>query len=285
MDSVSLHEQLAGLAPALLGMAGRVGGRTDAGTAASLGEIEAHVARGCSRCARALVNGREEAVTVAEATNTSAPRAGLRERVLGSARAGALAARQGRRPRRLFDPAGELARLHAGAPGEAERVREIDALGVGASGSAAAARLLAGLHREVGFPLLFVSVVRGERVGFWAQHGFDALFASDASGASGSRDRRRETTFCTHTVSMEAPLILPDAAAEPFFRGSNMVVREGIRAYVGVPLQTWRGTSRAMIVGTVCAMDFVPRRIGPAVVAAMEACAAAVAAEIELSRA
>ncbi len=161
-----------------------------------------------------------------------------------------------------------------GAPGDAERVREVDALAVAAPpADDLTGRLLAQLQRVVGFPLLFVSVVRGDRTGYRAQRGLDGLLGE-------ARDRRRETSFCTHTVSLDAPLLVPDAAAEPFFRGSTMVRRDGIRAYVGVPLRT----SRGVVVGTVCAMDFVPRRLGPEVVSALQLFAEPIVAEIERAR-
>jgi GAF domain-containing protein len=57
-------------------------------------------------------------------------------------------------------------------------------------------------------------------------------------------------------------------------------MRDGIRAYAGVPLRT----SRGIVVGTVCAMDFTPRPIGPAVVRTLERFAALIAAEIERGR-
>jgi GAF domain-containing protein len=56
-----------------------------------------------------------------------------------------------------------------------------------------------------------------------------------------------------------------------------MVMRDGIRAYVGVPLRT----SRGVVVGTVCAMDFTPRPIPEAVVRTIEGYAALIAAEVE----
>ena len=115
-----------------------------------------------------------------------------------------------------------------------------------------------------------MSVLRGDRCGYRAQIGLDGA----------ARDRRRETTFCTHTVSGGGPMVVPDAAREPFFRGSPMVLRDGIRAYVGVPLRT----SRGIVIGTVCAMDFVPRRIGPEVVRTLERYAEPLVAEIERAR-
>jgi GAF domain-containing protein len=280
MDPTALHEHLAERSAAVLAAA----------TTDDLAEVEAHLDAGCSRCARALVNARDATVLLAESAPAAAPGLALRTRVLGGARAALTARREqavttgapsaNPRPKRFFfDPAGELARLHIGAPGDAERTREIDALQVTLSPAGdASGRLLAELQREVGFPLLFVSVVRGARVGYRVQCGLDLPLPP--THPSLPVDRRRETSFCTHTVSTDAPLVVPDAAAEPFFRGSAMVVRDGIRAYIGVPLRT----SRSIVVGTVCAMDFTPRRIGPAVVRTLERFAARIAAEIERGR-
>jgi hypothetical protein len=276
MDRDLLHEQLAERLPAVFFEASEDG--------RPLVEVEAHASAGCSRCARALVNAREIAVTLAESTvptrswglaEPKAPESSLRRRILVGARS-ALASRGKRAPRRFFDASGEVARLHLGAPGDAERIREIDALAVTTPlADDLCGRLLGQLQGVVGFPLLFVSVVRGERAGYRAQRGLEGF-----QEASMPRDRRRETTFCTHTVSEGAPLIVPDAASEPFFAGSNMVTRNGIRAYAGVPLRTTRG----VVVGTVCVMDFVPRHLGPEVVAALQLFAEPIAAEIERPR-
>jgi GAF domain-containing protein len=274
MDLADLHPRLDDIAPA-------------AGVGAvdpELAAVEAHAAAGCSPCARALLNARETAAELAVAAGPrAAPAAALRARVLASASripvtmGGAPPnppARPVRPPaqvHRFFDPSGELARLHIGAPGDAERTAEVDALDVAAPPEDdACARLLAQLEHMIGFPLLFVSVVRGERVGYRVQRGLDPR-------AGDMRDRRRETTFCTHTVSGAAPMIVPNAAEEPFFRGSNMVVRFGVKSYVGVPLTT----SRGIVVGTVCAMDFRPRAIGPEIVRVLELFTQPVLAEIE----
>jgi hypothetical protein len=266
MDSPSLHEKLPEIAPRVL----------CAGGDAELAEAEADAAAGCSICARALVNARDVAVTLSEevaAEQKPSPSAALRGRILGSVK-GALPPRREGKPRRFFDPAGEIARLHIGAPGDAERVREIDELGMGEPREGdACGRFLAQIERLIGFPLLFVSVVRGERVGYRAQRGLDA-------SQGDMRDRRRETTFCTHTVCGALPLVIPNAATEPFFRGSNMVSRVGVKAYVGVPLRT----STGIIPGTVCAMDFKPRAIGADVVRVLELYAEPILAEIERAR-
>lgn len=277
MDLAALHSRLDDIAPSV--------GTADDDPERSA--VEAHAATGCSRCARALLNASETVAEVAALTMTPGPRAtpaeGLRARILAST---AKMTRPRTTPRRFFDASGELARLHIGGPGDAERTAEIDELAVHIGGDPrtpgpagapregdACDRLLAQLERVIGFPLLFVSVVRGERVGYRAQRGLDGSFGD-------MRDRRRETTFCTHTVSGAGPMIVPNAAEEPFFRGSNMVVRVGVKAYVGVPLTT----SRGITIGTVCAMDYRPRAIGPDVVAALELFTEPVLAEIERAR-
>jgi GAF domain-containing protein len=255
-----LHDRLAEIAPQVLG-----GGTVD------LADAEAHAEAGCSVCARALVNARDTAVDLAAVVPTAAPSPALRSRILSAVKKPVSPPPAA--PRRFFDPSGEVARLHIGGPGDAERTREVDALAAGTSPEGdPCERLLAELGREIGFPIVVVSIVRGARVGYRVQIGFDV---------EAGRDRRRETTFCTHTVSGEAPLVVPNAGEEPFFRGSNMVVRYGIRAYVGVPLRT----SRGIVIGTLCAMDLVPRAIGPEIVRTLGRYAVPILAEIERGRA
>lgn len=262
MDPRALHDELPALVPGLL-----------CPEPGEVSAVEAHIAEGCSRCARALVNGRDAMVTLAAAAPAVKPRTALRERIMAAARQGPLPrlARGGGDPRRFFDPAGELARLHVGNAEDAARTREVDELGIAAPPEDdRCGRFLAQLQGLLDFPLLFVSVLRGDRCGYRVQIGLDGQ----------SRERRRTTTFCTHTVSMGAPMVVPDAASEPFFRGSNMVLREGVKSYVGVPLRTSRGVS----IGNVCAMDYVPRPIGPPTVRVLELYTQPILAEIERVR-
>ncbi len=282
MSHPGLHEHLAAVAPRALG-----GGFSRTPPAAmevadvELAEAEAQADAGCSYCARALVNAREASIELATVALPPSPRASasLRDRILRSAR-------EARRPvparsPRQFDPSGEVARRHIGAPGDAERTAEVDALRALELGPGDASELfLAQLERLIGFPLLFVSVVRGERVGYRVQRGLDAATLETPQALASIKDRRRETTFCTHAVSGEAPLIIPNAGAEPFFRGSNMVARYHVKSYVGVPLRTSRGVT----IGTVCAMDFRPRTIDAATLRAVELFVDPIGREIEAPR-
>lgn len=274
MDHAAFHERLDAIA-------------ADAAVLARDGDpvlaaLERHASGGCSVCARALVNAREGAVLLAAAGAVAvAPSGGgLRERVLASARRRlpAIAAPLTDHAR-VLDASAAVAHLHLGAPDEAARARavsELDALDALDAANCDPARgsgealTLAEVARLIGYPVLFISVIRGERVGYRAQHGLppDLL---------GARHIRREMTFCTHCASAGAPLVVEDAASEPFFRGSKMVQRYGMRAYVGVPLRT----SAGIILGTLCALDWAPRRRDDDLVRILELYAAPVAARME----
>lgn len=209
---------------------------------------------GCSACARAVVNARDVAVDLAQTTARAAPPAELRARVLASighpeARANPRARDDGK----TRDPSAALALLHARAALEAPRIAELDRLADRLVAIAPLAEsLLESLAKQTGFAIHFVSVVREGRVYALAQRGLPEAFA-------GYRDIRRDASFCTHTVSADEPFVVEDAAREPFFRGSKMVLRFGICAYVGAPVRS----SRGIPLGTVCALDFTPRHISP----------------------
>jgi GAF domain-containing protein len=187
--------------------------------------------------------------------------------------AGAGVARSGG-PARIRDASATVAHLHLAGPDEEARAREVDALdALSERPGDGVARTLVEVARLVEYPILFVSIVRGERVGYRAQLGLTPALSE-------SRDMRREMTFCTHCVSADMPLVVQDAASEPFFRGSKMVQRFSIRSYVGVPLRT----SSGLAIGTLCAMDSAPRRAEPEIVQILERFAEPVAAEIERVR-
>jgi hypothetical protein len=237
------------------------------GEDADFEELDAHAARGCSVCARALVNAQDRAVDFAVGTAVAPPR-GLRERVVASAR---LAARAPVRGVRVSDPSAAVAHLHLVHPSETERaafVKRVAALEPRPTD--AAPSLLLEIERRTGFPLLFVSIIHGERVGYRVQRGL-------GEALSAFRDMRREITFCTHCVASGSPLVVTDAGSEPFFRASKMATRYGVQAYVGVPLRA----SNGVVFGTVCGLDFAPRPALPSLVRLLQLYAEPIAAEIE----
>lgn len=254
--------------------------------AGDVAALEAHATAGCSLCARALVNARDVLGDLALAASPGAPPAPAareldadrhrrtRERLLESAGAAARSPSGGAAGARVVDPSATVAHAHILGPSEAARLAEIERIGAWEprEGDGVDA-LLAEVERAVRFPILFVSIVRGDRVGYRAQRGLPPELAVH-------RDMRREMTFCTHCVGGDQPLVVRDAVAEAFFRGSRMVSRFGVRAYVGVPLRT----SRAITIGTVCALDREPREIEAAHVRLLEAYAPRIAAAIESPR-
>jgi hypothetical protein len=68
----------------------------------------------------------------------------------------------------------------------------------------------------------------------------------------------RATSFCQHTILQEVPLVVPDTARDERFCDSPIVV-DGpkIRFYAGAPLMTGDGHA----LGTLCALDTVPREL------------------------
>lgn len=273
--------------------------------------MERHATEGCSVCARALVNGREMAVLLATSAAESLPidasrspphdlsrsarRGMLPEALRGRLRATMESRREaardvsrsrshvgsegpgnaaGKGAPRILDPSATVAHRHILLPGEAARVREIDELlGTEPRPGEGSDRLLAQVARFVDFEILFVSIVRAERAVARVQRGLDERMAS-------FRELRREMSYCTHCVSGEAPLVIENALAEPFFRGNKAATRFGIAAYVGVPLRSARG----IVLGALCALSSRPRAIAPELVGVLEVFARRAVAEIERER-
>lgn len=249
-----------------------------AGATADVLALEAHASEGCSICARALVNTRELAVSLALSEAPVRPAERSRAALLSRTR-GLLAARAARGAAassapRVIDPSATIAHRHIAHPSEPGRLREIEALrALEQRPGEGTGRLLAQLARFLDFSLFFVSIVRGDRVVYRAQRGLPESMAA-------FRELRREMSYCTHTVSGEAPLVVENAREEPFFRGNKAVTRFGVVAYAGVPLRTAAG----VVVGTLCALDFAPRAITPAMVSILEVFARRAVAEIERER-
>lgn len=94
-------------------------------------------------------------------------------------------------------------------------------------------------------PIAAVSLVDQERQWFKAQSGLAVC------------ETARSISFCTHTILTRAPMIIEDARADDRFRNSPLVVGEPyIAAYAGVPLASPDGYN----IGSLCAIDTVPRR-------------------------
>ena len=114
--------------------------------------------------------------------------------------------------------------------------------------------------------MALVSLVDRERQWFKSTYGLDVAETS------------RETSFCSHAVSVREVLVVPDTFQDPRF-SDNPLVTDGprIRFYAGCPI--FVGSN---CVGTVCVLDNRPRQIGAEAVNLLHYLASLV--ELELSR-
>ena len=91
----------------------------------------------------------------------------------------------------------------------------------------------------------------------------------------------RDVSFCAHTIKGREPLFIPDTTQDARFAKSAFVTGDPfVRSYLGVPLATPDGYN----VGSLCAVDVVPREYSSAQVEILRAFAALVVDELELRR-
>jgi PAS domain S-box-containing protein len=96
----------------------------------------------------------------------------------------------------------------------------------------------------LGVPIMLVSLVDENRQWFKSCVGLDATETS------------REFSFCGHVIYERRPLNIPDATRDPRFAGNPLVTGAPyVRAYLGIPLFT----VDAQPIGTLCAIDVLPR--------------------------
>jgi diguanylate cyclase (GGDEF)-like protein len=89
----------------------------------------------------------------------------------------------------------------------------------------------------------------------------------------------REDSFCTHTIKSDCALIVPDARADPRFRGLPRVVGEPfIRSYIGAPLCAPNGQR----IGALYVVDTKVRRPSAVEVGILQDLAQLVMDELEL---
>ncbi|MGW0363954.1 GAF domain-containing protein [Streptomyces sp. NPDC002990] len=68
----------------------------------------------------------------------------------------------------------------------------------------------------------------------------------------------RDHGYCPHVVVRRRALVLEDVRDFARFAGNAVVDGNGVRSYIGAPLTDRRG----IVLGTVCAVDVIPRRWG-----------------------
>lgn len=116
-------------------------------------------------------------------------------------------------------------------------------------------------------PIALVSFVDPDRQWFKAARGISV------------RETPREIAFCAHAINSNEVLIVPDALEDSRFHDNPLVTGEPkVRFYAGAPLITNDG----YVLGTLCSIDSVPRKLSKEQISGLEALSRQVCRNLEL---
>jgi GAF domain-containing protein len=104
------------------------------------------------------------------------------------------------------------------------------------------------VRRRLGVPVALVSLVQPDQQVFPGMAGLPEPWAS-------RRSTPLSHSFCQHVVTSARPLVISDALDHPLVRANPAIADLGVRAYAGMPLTTQDG----LVLGSLCAIDTVPR--------------------------
>jgi diguanylate cyclase (GGDEF)-like protein len=118
-------------------------------------------------------------------------------------------------------------------------------------------------------PVAMISFVDRDRQWFKSQLGTDL------------GESARDTSFCTHTIQSDDPLVVPDTMSDSRFCRSPLVTGPAaVRSYIGVPLRTATGHR----IGALCVNDVSPRGVTQEQLARLQDLAGLVVDELELRK-
>lgn len=121
----------------------------------------------------------------------------------------------------------------------------------------------------LGVPISAVSLVDKDRQWFKSHPGLDVS------------ETPRSVAFCDHSIRDRAPMVVTNAEEDARFRDNPLVTGDpNIRSYAGIPLETPDGYN----IGSLCAIDTVPRQFDPGQIAILQNLAALVVEQLELRR-
>ena len=101
--------------------------------------------------------------------------------------------------------------------------------------------------RLLSVPTAFIALVDAERDFYKSAFGFGSPLAEERNLTG--------RTFCHYTIAAGETVVIPDTLADPVYSEVPTVASLGIRAYLGVPLRA----VGQRIIGSFCAVDFVPK--------------------------
>jgi GAF domain-containing protein len=105
--------------------------------------------------------------------------------------------------------------------------------------------------RLVGLPVALVALIDADRQFFKSSVGVPEPWAK-------RREMPLSHSFCKHVVKERKPLVVRDARRDPVLRHNPGVRELGVVAYAGFPLY-----AEGHVIGTLCAIDDVPREWSP----------------------
>ncbi|MCK6548545.1 GAF domain-containing sensor histidine kinase [Myxococcota bacterium] len=132
-------------------------------------------------------------------------------------------------------------------------------------------RLTSLASRVLRAPIALVSIVDDTRQFFKSHVGLPARLAQ-------LRGTPISHSYCRHAVDAAQPLVIEDARVHPLVKDNPTLHEWGFVAYAGIPLITPAGHA----LGTLCAIDWVPRKWTSDEVTILRDLAACVMTEIDL---
>lgn len=95
-------------------------------------------------------------------------------------------------------------------------------------------------------PIAIISLIDGDRLWFKSISGLTVTAIPS------------ENSFCCQAANSKSLLNVPDARRDPRFAGNELVAGElKIQSYIGAPI-----VHNGVGIGTVCVLDYVPRKLG-----------------------
>jgi PAS domain S-box-containing protein len=132
-------------------------------------------------------------------------------------------------------------------------------------------RLVSTAVQQTGAPVALISLVDADRQVFASQVGLGEPWATQGQTPLSH-------SFCQHVVGDDAPLVVPDARADPRLRDNLAIEDLQVVAYAGFPLHSPGGE----VLGSFCVIDTAPRRWTKQELAIVQGLATAAETEIAL---